>query len=47
MEAAALGMFVHGRAGDLALADQSVESLLATDLLRYIGGAFESLSNEK
>lgn len=44
MQAAALGMFIHGRAGDLALDSESVESLLATDLIKYIGKAFESLS---
>ncbi len=43
--AAALGMFVHGRAGDLALKNQSVESLITTDLIRNLGKAFESLNH--
>lgn len=47
LEAAALSMFVHGRAGDLALKNQSVESLVATDLIENIGNAFESLTHVK
>ena len=47
LEAAALAMFVHGRAGDLALKNQSVESLVASDLIENIGNAFESLSHVK
>ena len=47
LEAAALAMFVHGRAGDLALKNQSVESLVATDLIENIGNAFESLTHVK
>lgn len=47
LEAAALAMFVHGRAGDLALKNQSVESLVASDLIENIGNAFESLNHVK
>lgn len=43
--AAALGMFLHGRAGDLALAQQSAESLVASDLINHLGPAFRSLVN--
>jgi NAD(P)H-hydrate epimerase len=43
MKAAAMGMFVHGRAGDLALEGQSMESLLATDLIAHLGKAFNSI----
>jgi len=46
MEAASLGMFVHGYAGDLALTDQSQESLIASDVINYLGRAFKSLHNE-
>ena len=45
LESAALAMFVHGRAGDLALKNQSVESLVASDLINNIGNAFESISH--
>ena len=46
LEAAALGMYVHGRAGDLALETQSVESLVASDLIDNIGKAFDSLTHD-
>lgn len=45
LEAAALAMFVHGRAGDLALETESVESLVASDLIDNIGKAFDSLNS--
>ena len=44
-EAARLGVFLHGLAADLAINEQSVESLVATDLCRYMGQAFAKLSN--
>lgn len=43
--AALLGMFLHGKAGDLALDRESMESLLATDLIDFLGAAFKSLSD--
>lgn len=46
MEAASLGMFIHGRAGDLALENESHESLLPNNLLNYMGRAFDSLNDE-
>jgi len=46
MQAAALGMWVHGRAADNALEKESVESLIATDVIAYLGRAFKSLENE-
>ncbi|QTN39924.1 NAD(P)H-hydrate dehydratase [Cryomorphaceae bacterium] len=42
-EAAIMGVYLHGRAAELALADQSEESLLATDLPEYFGQAFAEL----
>lgn len=44
MEAALLGVYLHGRAGDLALQKQSQESLIATDLIEYLGAAFNSIA---
>lgn len=41
--AARLGVFIHGRAGDLALQEQSYESLLPEDLIAQLGKAFRSL----
>jgi len=39
-EAAILGSYIHGRAAELALRDQSEESMLATDLPDYFGEVF-------
>ncbi len=43
MHAAAMGMYIHGRASDIALEKESVESLIATDVVKYLGRAFQSL----
>jgi ADP-dependent NAD(P)H-hydrate dehydratase / NAD(P)H-hydrate epimerase len=40
-----LGVFLHGLAADMAVQQQSFESLLATDLSDYVGLAFKKLSN--
>jgi len=42
-EAAFAGVFIHGRAGDLALGHQSKESLLAGDLISCLGDSFHSI----
>ena len=44
-ESVVLGMYIHGKAGDLALENESVESLIASDLIKNIGRAFQGLSN--
>jgi NAD(P)H-hydrate epimerase len=43
MHAAALGMYIHGRAADIALEKESVESLIATDVTKHLGRAFQSV----
>jgi NAD(P)H-hydrate epimerase len=43
MKAAALGMYVHGCAGDLALGQESPESLTASDLIAHLGRAFNNI----
>ncbi len=43
-EAAQLGVFVHGRAGDLAAAEMGEVGLIASDLLDYLPRAIRSLS---
>ena len=43
-EAAILGVYIHGRAADLALEEQSEESMLATDLHNYFGSVFKELN---
>lgn len=45
-EATRLGVWLHGLSGDLALQQQSVESLKAGDLPLYLGQAFESLKRD-
>ena len=42
MEASILGVYLHGLAGDIALEDQSEESLLAGDIIHCIGAAFRN-----
>jgi NAD(P)H-hydrate epimerase len=46
-DAAVLGVYLHGLAGDLALKDQSPESLIPGDIIDYIGRAFKVVSSEK
>jgi ADP-dependent NAD(P)H-hydrate dehydratase len=43
-DAAVLGVFVHGRAGDLAARELGELSLIASDLLRYLPAAFSSVA---
>lgn len=42
-DASTVGVFLHGRAGDLALGSQSEESLMAGDIIEQLGKAFQSL----
>jgi len=39
LEAAAIGMYIHGFAGDLAVQQQATHTLIATDLITQIGTA--------
>jgi ADP-dependent NAD(P)H-hydrate dehydratase / NAD(P)H-hydrate epimerase len=39
-DAARLGVYLHGHAGDLALQFGSRESLIASDIIQYLGAAF-------
>jgi hydroxyethylthiazole kinase-like uncharacterized protein yjeF len=43
-DAAKIGVYLHGLAADLALAQQSMESLLITDVIECLGKAFQQLS---
>lgn len=45
-EAALLGVFIHGKAGDIAAAENGMESLIASDISRNLGKAFLSLQNK-
>jgi NAD(P)H-hydrate repair Nnr-like enzyme with NAD(P)H-hydrate dehydratase domain len=44
--AAKIGVYVHGLAADLALKDQSMESMLISDVIECIGKAFKKIMNE-
>ena len=43
-EAACLGMYLHGLAGDMAAHDLGKESLIASDIINYIPKAFKRLN---
>lgn len=42
-DAAILGVLIHGKAGDLAALETGEEALIASDLTRFIGKAFQAL----
>jgi ADP-dependent NAD(P)H-hydrate dehydratase / NAD(P)H-hydrate epimerase len=42
-DAGRLGAWLHGRSAELAMIDFSEESMLPSDLFRYLGGAFRDL----
>ena len=42
-DASVLGVYLHGLAADLGLKDQSVESLLPSDVIENLGGAFKRI----
>jgi len=42
-DAAKMGVHLHGLAADIALANQSMESMLITDVIECLGNAFKSL----
>ncbi|MGN0032302.1 MAG: NAD(P)H-hydrate dehydratase [Candidatus Limimorpha sp.] len=44
-EAAVLGVFLHGRAGDIAAAEDGMESLIASDISKNIGKAFKETAD--
>ena len=43
--AALIGVFIHGYAGDLAYQNSCYESLIASDIIDYLGKAFHSVLN--
>ena len=42
-EASILGVYLHGLAGDLAADQLSQESMIATDIIEHLGGAFKAI----
>ncbi|MGY8767821.1 MAG: NAD(P)H-hydrate dehydratase [Pirellulales bacterium] len=47
MDAACLGVYLHGLAGDLAVKNTGKESLIASDLIDFIESAFQSAEKNK
>lgn len=45
LHAALFGVYLHGLAADTALASQSMESMIATDLIEHIGTAYYQINN--
>jgi NAD(P)H-hydrate epimerase len=45
--ASLLGVYIHASAGDLAAEDQGYESLIASDIVEYLGEAFEELRHRE
>jgi ADP-dependent NAD(P)H-hydrate dehydratase / NAD(P)H-hydrate epimerase len=43
-ESALLGVYLHGLAGDLALQNNSYESVIATDIIHHIGNGFNYIN---
>jgi NAD(P)H-hydrate epimerase len=44
--AAKLGVFIHGLAGDIILQEQSYESLVASDIIENLGKAFKIVNSD-
>ncbi|GGE43707.1 NAD(P)H-hydrate dehydratase [Psychroflexus planctonicus] len=44
LQAAQLGVYIHGLAGDLALKQESKESLMASDIIQFLGEAFKNVN---
>lgn len=47
LDAALLGVYIHGLAADITLQDQSMESMLITDVIKHLGKAFHHIYNIK
>ncbi len=47
LQAAIFGVYLHGFAGDKALEKQSLESLLPSDMIEYLGSAFQEITQKK
>ncbi|MDN3678659.1 hypothetical protein QWY90_15205 [Flavobacterium paronense] len=45
MNAALLGVYIHGLAADITLETQSPESMLITDVIDNLGRAFKKIQN--
>lgn len=46
-DAAMLGTYIHGLAGDLAAEELGEQGMIASDIVHYLGKAFKQLENDK
>ncbi len=46
LEASILGVYIHGLAGDLAVHDLEHESMLASDIITFLGKAFQKIRSK-
>lgn len=46
-EAAVIGVYIHGLAGNLASSESSMEAVTASDIIQHLGNAFKTIRNEK
>lgn len=46
IDAAILGVYLHGLAGDLAAYEVGMDSLMASDLIQYLPTAFKRIENK-
>jgi NAD(P)H-hydrate repair Nnr-like enzyme with NAD(P)H-hydrate dehydratase domain len=47
LSASIIGVWVHGKAGDIAAEKLSMESMIATDIIECLGNVFLQLFSEK
>ncbi|MBT8280094.1 MAG: NAD(P)H-hydrate dehydratase [Muriicola sp.] len=47
LDAAIMGVYLHGRAGDLCLESESMESLIASEIIENLGAAFREFFTEE
>jgi NAD(P)H-hydrate epimerase len=47
VESALLGVYLHGLAGDRAAETESMESMIAGDIIKQLGTAFRAIINDE
>jgi ADP-dependent NAD(P)H-hydrate dehydratase len=47
LDAAMLGIYLHGLTADIALPETGTQTFIASDIIKYLGKAFLSLENKQ